>query len=537
MPRIADGLHRKLLPYALLLCAAVFLALHFLHLRADFPNHSPWVDWAKYTDEGWYGDAAIRHYLRGTWRLPGDFNPAVALPVWPLLEALVFRFTGVGIVAARALTLVVFAGILTCSYVLLSLPSGPQQDARTRRIFAAAAVLLLTASSFIYAFTRIAILEPLLILWLLLALCAAYGVRLAKTPIALVGYSITVGMLIVLMIGTKTTALFLLPAVCFMLWSSAKWQLRRMIQVSAIAGLTVVVLCGIYVAVLLHAGLQRDFIYLFAANGYTAITRSTFVEVITATLQDGLWIGSLIYPLAMLVLLAAVFRPRVWRDAVFTSLALSAVGYMAFMAYHANLQPRYYLVVAVPLILLLLRGTLHLAQWNALSLYAAVPLFGIVLLGEMRNTLHYIRHPEYSFLQAAEHIEQVVESDPEHSHTVLSISGSNLSLMTGLPSICDDFGTMQLEDRIAAYKPGWFVTWNVVEDDKMQALSRFYRLTRVAEFPAMDDPDRNVMIVYRLDANEGVKPKRKRPGARALPTIYEVPSPRSQLPPGAADQE
>ncbi len=518
---IADGLRRNVLPLALLLCAAALLLLHFLHLRADFPNHSPWVDWAKYTDEGWYGDGAIRHYLRGTWRLPGDFNPAVALPVWPFIEALVFRFTGVGIVAARALTVVVLAGILVVAYLLLSLCALEQHDERMRRAFAAAAVLLLTVSSFVYAFTRIAILEPLLILWVLLALCAAYAVRRAETRLALVKYSITVGVLIVLMIGTKTTALFLLPAVCFMLWSSAQWKLRRMAQVTAIVSGTLALLCSVYFAVLVHAGLQSDFVYLFAANGYTSITRSNFVEVVKATLQDGFWIGSLIYPLSLLVLLAALFRPRVWRDPVFTSLVLWAVGYMAFMAYHANLQPRYYLVVAVPMMLLMMRGALHLAQWNRLSLYAAVPLFAIVLLGELRHTIHYVRRPEYTFQAAAEHIEQVVESDPAHSHTVLSISGSNLSLMTGLPSICDDFGTMQLEDRIAAYKPGWFVTWNYVEDDKMQALSRFYRLTRVAQFPAMDDPDRNVMIVYRLDAKDGIKPKRQRSGARALPTAYE----------------
>ena len=379
-----------------------------------------------------------------------------------------------------------------------------------------------------YAFTRIAILEPLLILWVLLALAAAYSLRFAKTLPSTVAYSVALGVLIVLMIGTKTTALFLLPAVCFMLWASTGWRLRRMVQVSAIAAATVALSCGVYFALLVHAGLQRDFVYLFAANGYTAITRSTFVDVVTATLQDGLWIGPLTYPLALLALLAALFRPRMWRDAVFTSLALWAAGYMAFMAYHANLQPRYYLVIAVPLVLLLFRGAMHLAEWNRLSLYAVVPLFAIVLLGELRQTFHYVRHPEYTFETAAEHIEQVVESDPGHSHTVLSISGSNLSLMTGLPSICDDFGTMQLEDRIAVYKPGWFVTWNYVEDDKMQALSRFYRLTRVAQFPAMDDPDRNVMIVYRLDAIEGVKPKRKRPSSRTLPTAYEEPP--SELP-------
>ena len=54
------------LDWLLLAIAAVFFALHYVHLRADFPNYSQWKDWAKYTDEGWYGDAAIRHYYLGT---------------------------------------------------------------------------------------------------------------------------------------------------------------------------------------------------------------------------------------------------------------------------------------------------------------------------------------------------------------------------------------------------------------------------------------------------------------------------------------
>src|ERR1019366_6820489 len=86
------------------------------------------------------------------------------------------------------------------------------------------------------------------------------------------------------------------------------------------------------------------------------------------------------------------------------------------------------------------------------------------------------------------------------SRLLLSISGSDISLMTGIPSICDDFGTMTLPERVAAYKPGWFAAWNDVEDDKMDALSPMYRLVRVATIPAYDDPERNLLILYRLDA-------------------------------------
>src|SRR4030081_3601235 len=157
-----------------LLAAAIFLALHAVHLSADFPNYSPWMDWAKYTDEGWYGDAAIRYFQRGQWYVPGDFNPAAALPVWPLLEAALFRFTGVNLVAARALTVAIFACILVTSYILLRrwqlLSSGKKTETS---LSPAIAVLLLAVSPFCYVSPRMPLLEPLLILFTLLALLAA----------------------------------------------------------------------------------------------------------------------------------------------------------------------------------------------------------------------------------------------------------------------------------------------------------------------------------------------------------------------------
>ncbi len=58
---------------------------------------------------------------------------------------------------------------------------------------------------------------------------------------------------------------------------------------------------------------------------------------------------------------------------------------------------------------------------------------------------------------------------------------------------------MTLVDRVAAYRPGWFATWNDVEDDKMDALSPTFHLERVAAIPVYDDPDRNLLILYRLD--------------------------------------
>ena len=70
--------------------------------------------------------------------------------------------------------------------------------------------------------------------------------------------------------------------------------------------------------------------------------------------------------------------------------------------------------------------------------------------------------------------------------------------MTHLPSICDDFGTMKLPDKLARYQPGWWATWNDIDPRILEALHVHYSLEQVASFHALDDPDRNVLVLFKL---------------------------------------
>jgi len=144
---------------------------------------------------------------------------------------------------------------------------------------------------------------------------------------------------------------------------------------------------------------------------------------------------------------------------------------------------------------------------QAMAATAALLIAFIAVRGAWQS-VGFAMHPEYTFLSAVNQVHDEIERQraedraagrPMHPEMVLSISGAEMQLITGLPSICDDFGTMSLPDRIAAYKPGWFLAWNDVEDDKMEALAPMYRLVRAGAWPAFDDPDRNLLILYRLD--------------------------------------
>jgi hypothetical protein len=526
----------KVIQPLLLTGAAVFLALHALHLNADFPNHSPWMDWAKYTDEGWYGDAAIRHFQRGHWYVAGDFNPAAALPVWPLLEALVFRVTGVSLAAARALTVAIFTLILICSYLLVDRWQSLSRTATNSRpsLAPAITVLLLAVSPFCYAFTRMAILEPLVALLTLMALLAAsYAgpIRdrgtakqvLRSLPI------IALGLLLPLMVLTKTTAIFLVPSIAWILWARAAYRLRPFLTLAAPAATLAFAIWLAYYGFIVRPHFLSDYHYLFSANAYTGITPSNALAVLGETIADGHWIGKFFYPLSILAAVIAVLvTPRLLRNPLVPALLLWASGYAIFLAYHDNLQPRYYLVVAIPLILLV--PTVLESVWNDAPLLSTghriaagsvMAALALVIATDARQTLGYVRHPEYSFTEAASEIHDIVARDRTHNPLVLSISGSNLSLMTGLPSICDDFGTMDLAVRVRAYQPGWYVTWNQVDDDKMDALTPTYHLERVAAFPAMDDPERNLLILYRLDpAAPGPTRRRHKPSPHLVRTAF-----------------
>jgi 4-amino-4-deoxy-L-arabinose transferase-like glycosyltransferase len=521
----------------LLAIAACFFILHAVHLRADFPNYSPWMDWSKYTDEGWYGDAAIRHFQRGTWYVPGDFNPAAALPVWPLVESVVFRFTGVSVVAARALAVGIFGLILVSVYLLVRRWQNLASESRhTPSLAPAIAVLLLAVSPFCYAFSRLAILEPMLILLTLLALlatsyiCAGRSTDRWRDQLRCAGPVAALGILLPLMVLTKTTAAFLLPCIAWVLFARVGYRLRPFLRLGLPALILATVVWVAYYGLLVRPHFLSDYEYLFTANAYTGITSENAFQVLRDTFTDGMWVGHILYPLALVAAVTALFfSHRLLRNPLIPALLLWVGGYGAFLAYHNNLQPRYYLVVAIPLTIL--AATVFESLWNRRRLIAplhhmtavmsAVAL-AVVVVSDARQTLGYVAHPEYTFADAADRIRQIVAADRSHNPLVLSISGSDLSLMTGVPSICDDFGTMDLEVRVRAYQPGWYVAWNQVDDDKMDALTPLYHLKRVASFPAMDDPERNLLILYRLDpaTSPAPRPRRTKPAPKLLQTSF-----------------
>ena len=469
---------------------AVLSILKFCYLSADFPNYSMWmIDQAKFTDEGWWAIAAVRHLLTGHWFLAGDYNPATALPVWPLLLSALFRFTGVSVVAARALNVAISIAALGVVFALVQRYTNADSE-----VPALLAALLLAASPFAFVFNRLAILDTLVVFEFCLLMLVASFASLKRLWLLA-----ALAMLVTSMMLTKTTAAVLIPACGWIAWSAMGRGLGGLVRALLALFILPAVLLKGYAALVSALGYGTDFRYFFGVNAVPEIdwghTLATLAEFVT----DGFWIDRVLYPVALVILLLSVaWKRKLWSNPLFTAswIALAAQAVFIFSR-QDDFAPRYYLVMLVPLILVitLTFGELITHSRKTLALFFVAIATSFVLNVWMIG--QFLTYRDYDFHDAALSIRNIIRSHPEQKALILGVSGNQLSLMTGIPSINDRYGTEDMAKKVTRYQPGWYVAWNdvVLKDQDFLA---GYQLEKMGSYPAFDDDDRVALTLYRM---------------------------------------
>ncbi len=467
-----------------LLLAAAFCLLRFACLTADFPNHSPWmIDQAKFTDEGWWASGAVRHFLIGHWQIAGDYNPAVAVPVWPVLLTLVFRFTGISLVAARALNVFFSVATVGLLYLLVRRYSAEAP--------AALAALLLAASPFAFTFSRLATLDTVvvfefcLLLWM--ASCAG---RERVWPL------IGLGLLIPITLLTKTTALILLPAVFWLFWAATR---KRLLRPALIVGGLAGAVFATYLFLVLRSRYAADYHYFFAINAMAEVELNHTAAYLLQLFHHGLWIDLILYPAGLAVLLLSLtwLRP-LWRNPLFTAAAIALAAEAVFILRRQDdYAPRYFLPMLVPVILLVVLALQELRQRHRgiASLLAAT--IAAALLIDTTQVTGFLMHRQYQFYDAAQSIRAIVNANPRGNRLLLGSSGDQLSLMTGIPAINDGYSSEDLAKKAEIYQPGWYIGWNDLDQDILGDLAAF-QLHKVATFRVFDHDERNLLTLYRM---------------------------------------
>ncbi len=473
---------------ALLLVTALFLLARLWHIRADFADFNFYSqDGARYTDEGFYTSAALNHFIFGRAILPGGWNPGIFMPVWPLMTGLVFAVTGVSLAGARTLSVV-------CCWMSVWLVYLVSRQYRGR-LFAAIAAALAAGNALGFLFGRLALLEPALTMYLLLALYLAGRVRRGDYWLAaLAGVVFAVAAL------TKTTAMFVLPAILYPLWAhhreqrAAAWKLM-----ATTVGTALVLLQAI--KIFWFARFPADAAIMFGMAPLWQIEQSPVKLV--RFLYRGTWIDPILFPLALIGFGAALVRLRVlWRDTLFVAAFLWETGYAAFIVYHVDGPPRYFAAMVAPTVWL----AMILAEWALRE----KPRLGAVLAALIAVSAawnagmiaDYLAHPHFRMRNASLAIKQTVlqggATVQPYKSLLIGRGADQVSLESdGFPAMDSD-GTMPLARKLDVYRPGWFMDSSDGPGLRTATVGEDRTMTPVARFPGLNPYTGSGIRLYRL---------------------------------------
>ncbi len=465
--------------------SAAFLLLRFAALEADFPRGIT-ASRALFTDEGWYAGAAIQQTLTGSPHVEGGFNTAPLLPVWPLLLWPVWAITGMSFASARALHALLVVGLIAATGRLAW---------RRGRLAAALTVLLLSTNYFLFAYSRLALLDLPMLFFVVLALLSATSERLRgrwSGPLLSAGF-LFLGVL------TKTTALFALPVLLFALWQhGARWR-----EVAVCAGLAaVLVVAHQMVAWRLFPEDMAFFRQLNFQDRFALQPVPAFQRLLLggwkALVADPLLFGGGAALAGSALVLSKAFR----RDPLVRLSLMWVASYAAVLAMTLYQPPRYFLPLFVPAALLIAAAAqsfLAKRKGKGVRLAAVILILLLIGTGSVR-AIAYVADLHYTFRDAAAEIRRVAEQDhgAGSSAVVLGEMASTLALETHLPGLPPLTSAAPLERLISRYNPAYYVALGS-EPAVMAALEKRYRVQLVRQFAVFGNyHNGDAAYLYRL---------------------------------------
>lgn len=458
----------------------IFSALHFVHLGADFPGR--WKEHAVLTDEGWYGRAAVLEVQQQSWHMAGDFNPAVATPLFPLLETGLFYLTGVNVTAARALEAGFFLVMIFGVMWLLWKETGVD--------VALWVGALLSTSYFYFALSRLAILEAPAAAFLVLAACCA---RMGRSPVL---RGLCVGVLLLASVLVKLSSAFAVPAILYFVSISAS-STRSRVTAMAVSCLPLAAGLGFYRMALLRP-YAADYSYFSAINMKNRLHLSGSVRSLAHALLDGGRFAPLLYILAVLSLLYLVGR-RVRYSPLLKFSMLWAGCYALYMTAVHYAPPRYFVAAAVPFALWIgLATASSLQQPSGWQFLFAIGIGAAILINGTLVGL-YLAKPSYSFLGMAQNIRARMIENGNPNAYLLGHFADTMSMMSGVHSVNSEHGTEPLEWRIEHYHPAYYAGEANSPDPQVLALLRKdFELTPIAHYDILNGKNRSMVVLYRL---------------------------------------
>jgi hypothetical protein len=363
------------------------------------------------------------------------------------------------------------------------------------RTFAAWTAFLVAANALGFFFGRLALLEPAFVMFFLLTVYLAGRVRSGRY-----GLAILVGIAFIAMTLTKTTGIFLLPAALYPIWANnrthrvARWKLTGV---------------ALATAIVLLACIRIFWFSRFPADAAVILGMSPAWEIahslprLARFFVRGTWIDPVLFPIAIICFGAAISRLRwMWRDPLFVTAFLWEAGYAAFIVFHYDGPPRYFVVLIVPTVWLALIFVEWLWSRHRHVAFAAIAAMAVSVAWNLASIGNYLAHPTYTLVDASRAIRQQIaaehESHPETSELLIGRGADQVALLSGgLPAIDSD-GAMLLANKLDVYRPGWFMNWTDFPPQRRITVAAHRHLVRAGFYPNLDPFNSAGIVLYRL---------------------------------------
>jgi hypothetical protein len=470
--------------------AILFLALRFLHLQADFPRHYT-TSGVLYTDEGSYCNNAIAHALTGTWYVEGDFNPGVNLPVYPLVQRLSFALFGFGLSSARLTILLFFLALLLLLYLII------KRGGDANWFWLCLLLIAVNFNTFVYS--RLALLEIPMTFFTMgsvaLTLAAIKNGRFLY--IFLAALSTALGLL------TKTTAVFVIPIIFFILLYQENPIRLKLILCSIYCFFLGILLC-FYYAIIVSPHLA-DYQFYYATNIYTRTQDSLFqlVRGFVKAVYYGKDIDLILYPLVMIFSVALFLKDRSFRKSLLVWICLIWIGvYLMLIGSQDYVPSRFYapMIVPVAVLAVLILNHLRVIASRPFFLYFfAAALFLSVAFGGAR-ILNYVCHPEYTWMYMTNDLKAQIAADRCKAPVLLGHFSNSITLATGIPSVNEQFGTNNLDYRITRYHPNYYVCLGEIKPNVRTTLQKYFTPRKIKAYDVYNNYlTGEPVVLYRLE--------------------------------------
>jgi 4-amino-4-deoxy-L-arabinose transferase-like glycosyltransferase len=475
----------------LVIIISFFLLLRFIHLQSDFPHQLTWSG-DVYTDEGWNANNAIAYQVRGDWHVEGDWNPAVFLPVYTLLQVASFKLFGMSLFSAR-LTIGVFF-LLSVLLILLILKKHHGWP------IVLITAILLSVNYFLFAYSRIALMEIPMLFFAMVGMLLAFHSSGRYWYV----YNFASSMFISISLLIKTSALFIFPVIFYIFYCISKYELHDTVKHFSFFILISFILFFIYY-ILAVSNYANDYHYFRKLNVSLQGEWNPlkFPKYILKAFWGGHIVDKILFAASNLFLIYAIMMRQElseYRNAIVISAIWILSATLIFGSYNYA-PPRYYVSNAIPVTVLnailinyVLRKHFHrFVKCSILALYIAF------ITTNIYNIFNYMQSPKYSFLSMSKEIRRVISSE-DNTSILMGHFANSISLANGVFSVNDDLGTEDLDQKIKRYHPKYYVSMGKYsESGRGNVLDRFYKVELISTFDVFDNYyNHKPVYFYRL---------------------------------------